>query len=88
MKSLLLHIDDEKFYALKSLKVSLELVDKKDLSWEDFLCDWVLFVFEHFTRMEFDKAVEETFLSTLKPEAKQQLKERIETIMRELKWRI
>jgi hypothetical protein len=55
----MLVLEDDEFRFLRNLKAGLSSKEKKDLTWEDFLCRWVISLFQLWQKMTFDKAVEE-----------------------------
>lgn len=60
VKRIHLVLEDDKFRQLRKFKNALSADKaKKDLTWEDFLCDWVLNVFGLWQKKIFDKAVDE-----------------------------
>jgi hypothetical protein len=70
VKHILLKLDNDKFFALKQFKVSVETLDKKNMSWEKLLCDWILNLVELASKKEIDSMVDGVLLS-LKPEARE-----------------
>jgi len=70
VKNILLRVDDEKFYELKVLKSIWQANNKKDMTWENFLVDWVIELNKLIFKKGEELALQEAY-KKMKPEERE-----------------
>lgn len=75
-----LNLDEDRFYKLKDCKDTMEGAGKKKLTWEDFLCDWVLTILTAASQKGIDNMLENVY-SSIKEEQREEFEMSVKTII-------